>query len=335
MRPANITKKQWARYNLLFILSHFLGEKNSAKYLGPRKKRLFEEILKNEGMENRGKVFYNKDIECTDIDGYLSKRDKLMEGPLLFKGVAKDWECVQNWDKEYFRTYFADVPVSLVGSVGLVEKKNQNKFVNTSLSKYLDESEKDKENYLRFSRIVDEIPDLRKAIDTKFLERFKSKTSKGGYLYMFMGEKDSKTTMHAAIIQSLFLQVKGKKKWTIYPANERIFVDAVAGRRPYYYTDADPNHPEDPAFPLLKHAIRYEIMLEDGDVLWFPSFYWHYVENPTANIGVTYKFTDFAESLKISKVLTSLLFLTTKPTIIEIFFYNLFKKRDLHFDKNI
>jgi hypothetical protein len=154
---------------------------------------------------------------------------------------------------------------------------------------------------------------------------------------MFMGEGGSKTDMHAAMIQSLFIQVQGRKKWTIYPANERIFVDTYADRRPYYYTDANPNDENDPKYPLLKYAKKYVITLDPGDVLWFPTFYWHYVENEntSTNIGITYKFTDFNESFKMSKVLTGLLFFITKPTIVAIFFYNLIKKKDLHFDKDI
>jgi hypothetical protein len=89
---------------------------------------------------------------------------------------------------------------------------------------------------------------------------------------------------------------------------------------------------DDPHYPLLKHAIRYEILLDEGDVLWFPSFYWHYVENLTENIGVTYKFTEFGESFKLSKVMTALFFMATRPTIFESFYYNTFKNRDLLFD---
>ena len=140
--------------------------------------------------------------------------------------------------------------------------------------------------------------------------------------------------MHNAIIQSLFVQVEGTKKWTIYPANERIFLDPVADRFPYFYTDANPNDENNVNFPLLKFAKKYVITIEEGDVLWFPSFYWHYVENLSTNIGFTYKFTDFLESWKISKILTSLLFLSTKPTIFQTFIYNVSRKRDLHFDKS-
>jgi hypothetical protein len=255
-----------------------------------------------------------------------------MKGPLLFSGEAKKWPCISKWDKGFFRDNHGDYNISLVGNVGLADKENQSKHKVTSMAEYVDNLAKETHNYLRFSRIIDDREELKKDLDVNWITKFKSKFARGGYLYLFMGEAGSKTDMHVAIIQTLFIQIKGKKKWVIYAPNERLFVDAIADRRPYFYSQANPNQMDDPHYPLLKHAIRYEILLDEGDVLWFPSFYWHYVENLTENIGVTYKFTEFGESFKLSKVMTALFFMATRPTIFESFYYNTFKNRDLLFD---
>lgn len=332
MRPELITQRQWIKYNIYLTLQHFLGVKKSSKFLNRKKERLYKDILKNPGIENRGKTFYNKDVECSDFNYFFENREELMKGPILFKGLTKDWDCTKKWSKEYFRTFFSEMNVSLVGNVGLVDKENESKYTEASLGDFIDSIGKDKRNYLRFSRIIDTNPKLRSDIDVKFLERFKSKLSRGGFLYLFMGEADSKTDMHNAIIQTLFFQVKGKKKWTIYAPNERIFIDPIADRRPYFYSHVNPHNENDPNYPILKYAKKYEIIIEDGDLLWFPTFYWHYVENLTHSIGVTYKFTDFDQAFKQSKTLTSLFLLATKPTLLASFYYNTFKKRDLLFD---
>jgi hypothetical protein len=316
------------------MLQHFFGKERSANYLRKKKHILYQDILKNEGIENRGRTIDVKEVECTDLQPYIKDREELMKGPLVFRGVAKEWPCVKKWNKEYFRQYFSDYKVSLVGNVGLADKENQNKFTEASMADFIDTIGKDKNNYLRFSRIIDERADLKKDIDVDWLDQFKYEFSRGGYLYLFMGEAGSKTDMHNAIIQSLFIQVKGQKKWTIYAPNERIFLDPIADRRPYFYSQANPNNPGDSDFPLLSYAIKYEITLDEGDILWFPSFFWHHVQNLTPNIGVTYKFTDFSKSFEVSKILTSLFFLATKPTLLESFYYNTFKKRDLLFDNH-
>ena len=333
MKPSGITQRQWLRYNIYFALEHFIGKKNSEKYLRKRKNKLYQDILTNPGIQDRGKTFYSKDVECASFDQFIDNRDALMKGPIVFKGAAKDWPCMTKWNKDYFRQFFADYTVSLVGNIGLADKENQNKHTEIRIADFIDTIGKSKHNYLRFSRIIDENPELKQDVDVTWLEQFRSKVSRGGYLYLFMGEDGSKTDMHTAIIQTLFFQIKGQKKWTIYAPNERIFVDAIADRRPYFYSHANPNKLDDPNLPLLRHAIKYEIVLDEGDVLWFPAFYWHYVENIGQNIGVTYKFTDFDWAFKLSKGMTTLFFLATRPTLLESFYYNVFKKRDLLFDK--
>lgn len=331
MKPEGITQNQWLRYNFYLVLEHFIGIKNSEKYLRTRKNKLYQEILQNPGIENRGRVYPLQSVEGNKFD-FKNNNEGLMNGPLVFKGAAKDWPCITKWNKKFFRENYADYNISLVGNVGLADVENQNKYKVATMGEFIDNLSQDKHNYLRFSRIIDDRPELRKDMDVPWLNQFKSKFARGGYLYMFMGEEGSKTDMHCAIIQTLFIQIQGRKKWTIYHPNERIFMDAIADRRPYYYTHANPNRLDDPNYPLLKHAKRYEITLDQGDVLWFPTFYWHYVENETDNIGVTYKFTEFGKSFGISKVMTSLFFMATRPSLLESFYYNVFYKRDLLFD---
>lgn len=335
MRPEGITRNQWIRYNYYLVLEHFIGLKNSERYIRPKRNKLYQEILENNDLEGRGTTVDVRDIERDNFEPYANNKKELANGPLVFRGAAKDWPCVQKWSKDYFRERFANYQVSLVGNPGLVGKDKETKFEETNLADFIDNVSKDKRNYLRFSRIVDELPELRQDIEVSWLDRFKSRFSRGGYLYMFMGEAGSKTYMHSAIIQSLFIQIRGQKKWTIYAPNERIFLDIVADRRPYYYTHAIPDELDDPKFPLLKYAKKYEITLDEGDVLWFPSYYWHYVENLTPNIGVTYKWTDLGQSFRLSSVLTCLYFLATKPWLISSFLYNTFKKKDLLFEKKV
>jgi len=314
-------------------MEHLIGLKRSEKYIRRYRNNLYQEILTNKGIENRGHTLYTEDVICDSFENVVNDKEKLMEGPLVFKGAAKDWPCTKKWSKEYFRQYFAQFTVSLVGNPGLVDKENESKYKEASMGEFIDSIGKDKHNYLRFSRIIDLNPDLKSDVDIDWLNRFRPKLARGGNLYLFMGEAGSKTDMHCAIIQTLFFQVKGTKKWTIYAPNERIFIDAIADRRPYFYTHAQPGKPDDPNFPLLKYAKKYEIVLEEGDILWFPSFYWHYVENLTHSIGVTYKFTEFKWAFKMSKTLTTLFFLATKPFLVASFYYNTFKNRDLLFDK--
>ena len=328
-----VTHSQWIWYNTLLVIEHFIGVENAKNLLRTSKRHLSESVLSNVGTSDRGKVFTNKDVDKQFDPSILNDRDGLMNQVLVFKGAAKDWDCVRKWSPQYFADHCGDTSVSLVGNAGLADKENQNTYKRTTVKDYVNHVGKEKHNYLRFSRIIDEDPELRKDVNVDWLHRFADKFSRGGYLYLFMGIQGSRTTMHNAIIQTLFVQIKGKKRWIIYAPNERIFTSPHADRRPYFYSDANPNRLDDPNHPLLKHAICYDIVLEEGDVLWFPAFYWHYVENLTDSIGITYKFTDFHIAWNKSKVLTTLFFLATKPLLLKSFYYNVFKKKDLLFEE--
>jgi hypothetical protein len=117
----------------------------------------------------------------------------------------------------------------------------------------------------------------------------------------------------------------------MWASNERIFFDPRAERRAYNFTHADPYNMEDPNYPLFKYAKHYEVVLEPGDVLWFPSHLWHQVESVEGGVSVAYKFAHIPTHLKASRILTILFFLATRPNVFIDVFYHKIKKRDYIF----
>lgn len=334
MRPEFITRKQWLTHNVHFVLQHFLGVERASRWLKKSKEKLAKSIAANPGIEKRGFTYDVKEIERESFQPYLNNKKALLDGPLVFRNAAKEWPAVKTWSKSFFKENYGDYEIALIGNKGLADSPRVDKFQRTSFGEYLSYEGNDRSYYLRFSRIIDDYPDtLRKDIDVSWLQQFRSGLHWGENLYLFLGEAGSKTSMHNALIQSLFIQIKGKKIWTLYEPSERIFLDPVVARMPYYYTHVNPNDTDDPRYPLLKYARKYVIELNPGDVLWFPSYYWHYVENPTANIGVTYKYTNIPQAFGQTKLLTALFFLATKPSLLTSFWYNRTKKRDYIFDK--
>lgn len=103
-------------------------------------------------------------------------------------------------------------------------------------------------------------------------------------MQMFMGLKTGQgTPLHAAFSHNFYFMVQGSKKWTlwhpdylpfIYPhfSPSGIYMASLTGLR-----DMDTDDMSE--FPLLKYAPRYEIVLEEGDVLWNPGPWWHAIRN--------------------------------------------------------
>lgn len=330
--PNLVSKKQWLTYNILFVIEHFIGLKLSEKFIRPRRIRLYNKLLKHPYIEKRGETINTQTIEFKDFDSFIENKSQLLKRPLVFRGIAKNWPAVQKWSKEYFRQKYAAVTVPLVDKIPGI-RDDKGKYGKIDFSTYFEEIDKGENIYLSFSRLIDNNPELLEDLDLTWLRQFQFGMCNGEQTFIFMGEKGTKTDMHNGFTHTLFIQIQGKKKWTLYHPNERFFLDPCAGRHTHYYTHANPNKQDDIKYPLLKYAKKYEIVCEAGDVLWFPSLFWHYVENPESNIGVAFKFVNVPQSFQISKVLTGLILLATKPSLIESFIYNKIHKQDIVFDK--
>lgn len=333
MRPAHVSRIQWFKYNIYFIIEHFIGSRLSKIFIYPLRKRLYKEILKSPGIKDRAEVYDYSIYERKDFSPDIFKDNLYLKQPMVFKGVAKDWPAVQKWNKSFFRAHYENTPVTIIDNPGLVDNEKENHFRHTTFGQYFDEVEKDPNIYLRFSRVLDHNPVLLKDLKLDWLYQFRKGTSIGGQTFLFIGEENSKTSMHAGFSQTIFIGVKGRKKWTICAPEERFFLDPHADRLLYYYTNAVPNnnHPNK-GYDLVKYIKKYEFVLEEGDVLWLPSLFWHYVENLTPTIGVAYKYTNIPESFEISKSLTMLHFLATKPSIFRSVIYGKIKGNDYMFN---
>jgi hypothetical protein len=328
MKPIAVTNSQWFKANMYYLGEYFLGLKKSEKHLRPLKEKLYKEVLENKEFLSRGKFLDTKDIEFDSFESFQKSKMNLMDSPLIFRGVAKEWDCTKKWSKEFFRDYFATTEVAMIDTPGLVDPTKENKYKQTTFAEYFKEAEIDKSKYLRFSRVLDHNPSLLKDINLDWLRQFKGPTSLHEITYLFIGEGDTKTPMHAGLPHTLFIQIKGRKKWTILAPNERFCIDPISDRTIYFYTNGNIHDDNDPKYPLMPYARRWEFVLEDGDVMWMPGLFWHHVENLTPTIGVAYKYQNLLEQFKISKFMFMMPFMSTKPSIFTSFFYNIMNKKD-------
>ena len=68
-------------------------------------------------------------------------------------------------------------------------------------------------------------------------------------------------------------------------------------------------------------------------MVWFPAYCWHQVENVTESIGVAYKWFHIQSALRASRMLTSLFFCSTNPTLFQSAIMARIRKREYIFQK--
>ena len=319
MKPAGVSHMQWVAYNLLFFFQHWIGYERYVRWFSGSRKKLAGNIQTTPGT-------VKSPIEASA--GQLAD-PSLARGrhPILFRQAAASWTAVEKWDFDFFTAGYGDRVIELNSSSGLSDPRSPQEFEQLSLQDYIEQVKAGTLKYLKLSALVQKEPGLQQDLDRPWLEKFKRGTSFGEVFYTFMGGKGTITPLHNEFPCNVYVQVSGQKRWVLYDVSERIYLDAITERRPYFFSKASPDK-DNPDLPLQRFANRYEVILNPGDVLWVPPFVWHYVENITDSIGVAYKFADIPASWHSSKMLTALFFLSTRPSILYSFFASRISKED-------
>ncbi len=330
MKPLGVNRSDWYYYNLLFLFEHILGYKKFENIFGSSQKKLYRKIDNYLTGTNRGTT-----EKVEEVDKNISRKEFLQQCydpvlPKVFRGAATEWKAVKNWNLDFFEKHHGHKEILLNDNIGLTAQD----FEKMNLKYYINQLRNGSLKYLKFSDIVNEDQNLKNDFDLDWLRKYKLPFSWGEDLKMFMGGKGTLTPLHIGFSSFLFVQVMGRKKWILYPASDRLFLDPRTERTFYFYSKANPHQKDDPNFPLLKHAKQYEIVLEPGDVLWVPSFTWHQVENPTDSIGIRYGRSSIPGSAKSSKMMTTLIFLATKPNVFTHFYTSLKNKQEYTFVKS-
>jgi Cupin-like domain len=310
MKPYNVSAADWTEYNALFFLEHVLGHRFFRRLFARRERNLWASVDRHASAANgNGQPF--RIVEHAD-----PAEEPLYDPvrPEVFRGVARDWPCTRRWTFDFFAEQFGDKDVVITNNVGLVGN-GQKTYEVLKLRDYIAQLRAGSLKYLKFSQMIHESSELQDDFNAEWLLKFHPRRAFKRLFFLFMGGKGTVTPIHTALPPTVFVQVYGTKKWTFFPTSDRLFLGVRPDRRSYYYTHANPHGPSDTDFPLLKHASPQELVLNAGDVVWFPALCWHQVENLTDSIGVAYKFSHIPSSFRASKMLTTLFFLATRPSI--------------------
>lgn len=332
MKPSGINRTYWLTYNLYFLIEHFVGRALFDKVFGKARNKLIARIGLWAAQKRANISLGLEHVEVTSIEE-MTACDALFTSPVVFRGGASNWEAFGKWTFDFFVEKFGDREIMVHDNEGLIDPNNPQQFETILLSEYIKHLKEGSLKYLKFSRLVHDHPDLQKDLNLDELEKLVLPGSFGNAFYMFMGAAKTITPIHDGLGCTVFVNLEGRKRWIMWPTEEKIFLDVRPSRMNYYFSKANPHVLTDSNYPLLKYARKFDITLESGDILWFPPWMWHQVENETATIGTAFKFTNLKQAFRASKLQTFLFFFATKPFLIQAYWTSLFKKEDYIYTK--
>lgn len=274
---------------LVFYLRDVIDGRRSIGDLRRWNVKNIDKIYKNksEGIIKEVPVIY--DFTKKNIyENYILKKT-----PVVLKKAAVNWRASKLWSFDYFKNEYEKYEVYIAKEEFIRTKKLLSYKINIDSYKmhdFVNEIYEGESHYLKFSKILTDFPELVDHLDTTTILEWSNNTDRRYEISneFYMGGKGSITNLHAERSDIFHVCIKGKKRWRLYgPENSR-FLYPVPAKTLFIASEVDFINPDYDIHPWFKYANGYETILEDGDILYFPSYFWHGVENLCPTISANH-----------------------------------------------
>ena len=306
-----------ALWDGLWILDHVAGRRRVERLMGSLRRSVSERIASD--LKSSGDGALQEVPRREGLSPAAFWREYVRPGlPVVLVGAARSWPAATRWTPRFFAERYGDTPITLIRAAptdldGFATPDYEPSGGETTLADLVADMEAGKDTYARFVPILNEDPALERDLDRAWVDRMRPRGAVGTYYQLFMGGANTTTSVHNAIGSNLFVQLHGEKTWWLYPPRYNAVFDPPLKRAPFFFSGVDPERPDLARFPLFRHVHGFKVTLRAGDVLYNPPFYWHYVRNPTASIGVGVRFYDVPSILRASPTQALLTALATNP----------------------
>lgn len=285
----------WAYYNI----RHWIGPQNGGLYYGPKAGLGFLKWLEKRILEQS--IPYGEvpavpvpRVKVEDLSPEDFKRIHLASNtPVVIEGMAKDWRAVKEWSPLFLKGRYGKevIPVRVRGDA--IDESSL-RIRDTTLAELVDDIYSGGKLFgANIEDVFNHNPELREALDIKMLTDYgcEGKHSKIGSTQYFISGGGTRSGLHCTGGINLFVQIYGRKEWTLvspkfskwlYPATRKDMFYAASPidwKRSYEELDRL-------GWPLYKYIPKYVTMLEPGDVLLSPQWWWHSIYTPEPAIGV-------------------------------------------------
>ncbi len=226
-----------------------------------------------------------------DPDPELIEREFIRKRlPVVLKGAAKNWPAAKQWSFDYFKTNYSDTPISIAEENFSRMKSGTGytiKLTQYSMSQFTEQVQAGASIYLKFLPVFKYHPELREHLDMADMTRWSSgRVPKSEITNEFyMGGPGTVTHLHTERSDIFHACFVGRKRWRLYAPSQTRFLYPIPARTLFIASEVDFLSDDYSVHPWFRYANGYDVVLDPGDVLYLPSYYWHAVENLEATIS--------------------------------------------------
>ncbi len=210
--------------------------------------------------------------------------------PVLLKGALRGWPAFGRWSPDFLESQFADQRVALAvsdrgGFDYSAPRTDEVSFAEAASRIREDSPESDRHYYLLKQNIPANFPSLMADLQVPELVGDPRRLTS---VNLWFGGAGNLTPLHYDRANNLLAQFWGRKHVTLFdPQQFDLLYPAIDSDRPHI-SRANLLAPDYEAFPLLRQAAPLEGVLEPGDILYMPPFWWHQVHSLDLSISVNF-----------------------------------------------
>ncbi|XP_076115665.1 bifunctional peptidase and (3S)-lysyl hydroxylase Jmjd7-like [Mytilus galloprovincialis] len=240
--------------------------------------------------------------------------------PVLIQGAIDHWPAISRWNHDYLRNIIGDLEVTVaVTPNGYADAVTNGKFVMPhekmmkvkEFLKVIENPDEFKDVYYiqkQNSNLTDEFATLLKDVDSGISWGTEAFGKEPDAVNFWMGDSRAVTSMHKDHYENLYCVVKGWKKFILIPPTDQPFVPYELYDPAVYVqngngsftikpTDSsdkvpwiaiDPLNPDLALHPEYQKASPIEVTVNEGEMLYLPSLWFHHVQQSHGCVAVNY-----------------------------------------------
>ncbi|NMH89581.1 cupin-like domain-containing protein [Flavivirga algicola] len=209
---------------------------------------------------------------------------KKFRKPFVVEGIY-DGNNVLNW--EDLKTKYSDCIVPVHEEAEISKKWQYVIPKKQSIGEAVSKIEKGQmANVVSSSQIFVDYPEVLERLNVKKLNAlFDMKVLRNE---IFIGGKGSGSAFHCAGGSNFFLMANGKKRWVFVDPKDTLAMYPTVGRKKSsaFFGSPISTTSKNEDYPLFDKVTKYHTVLNQGDLLFNPPWWWHEVYNVEDSIGI-------------------------------------------------
>lgn len=214
--------------------------------------------------------------------------------PVLLEDVAAEWPALKSWTPSYLAEVMGDEVVEVMGDRDAdanYEREAHAHRQKITLRTYVERVNSGSASNDMYLVANNHLLESRAAaplwedfdIDTRYLDPRRP----AGSVFLWFGPAGTFTPLHHDVLNVLFVQVLGSKRFVLISPLESHCVSNNVG----VYSDVDVRAPDSVRFPRFGSTEQISLVVGPGDALFIPVGWWHSVEALEPSISLS--FTNF------------------------------------------